>query len=91
MIGHVQRVAQASDARQLRRRYAQSGARCLLNYLSRRVSLAAVHARSCDHYQWRGLSQRLAQRQTNIRDVSHRAVTVTGQANYFNFDRVVKA
>src|SRR5215213_2682827 len=91
VVGHVERVAQARHARELRGRDAHAGARRLTHDLGRRERLARVHARARHDDERRAtLRQTLARGQRRVRDVSRLAVLADDEAEHFDLNGVAQ-
>jgi hypothetical protein len=91
MIRHVECVAQAGHARQLRRRDAQARARCLLDDFGRSIRLPTVHAGAGNDDKRRGLRQVMTQRQRDIRYVEHTPCGVAGKPYDLHTDGIAQA
>src|SRR5690349_4557140 len=84
MIFHVERVAQARDTRELRRGDPHPRPREMFDNLSGRISLARIHTRAGDQYQWRSAIETLTGSHGSFGDVQNPAVAHR-HPNHFDF------
>jgi hypothetical protein len=90
VILHVERVAQAGDARELCRRDAQARARQVLDDLRRGVSLPGVHARSRDQDERRGRLHHVGRLDSSLGYIHYPAIA-NRHAYDFDFDGAAQA